>query len=957
EGTLLVREGKVDAHLNLVKGLGRIDVDGTIPLDEELKGDFDISGHAQGPLDGNKEEWTFSDVRITSRDFSFQKISFEEIDILVARGNLENLIWKGNVKRQKDRLTAAGTFRWGDQPVVQSILKVNVESLTPYRALLPELDSIEVAHLEVKGNFLYDEEGPSFDGDIHSKEGRAFAFYWNKLRSTGQVDRNSINLEGVTLTGTPIAHQIDASGLFRADGSFSGYVRTDEDQIDLAGHISRTKGVEVEYLLEGPMRWLELFKINIPQEARPFYFQGIASGNQNQVHIRTALVAGDLVSATPQLVISRNESLWNLDLSQGSILLQGKEQIRYGKGQVQIRPGYLSLSEVPLTIEEPDLEATVWGQAEWNEEKFQTDLHFREVRGWGSNLGTVRAFGGFQKESENLQVNLNWGELSGDHLMAAGVFGKSNDFTLDLRIRDLDNSALRQLLPGIPLEGEVALQVDVRQEGEEIIAKGEGTLDTVSILGSFPLSMKIPITSGSRAVAIPETEIETPYGKLKVGGKIPLPWSTYAGDLNLSAHLEVPNFEPIFRHFPLPEDMEEPQGEATLQANVRGSILKPEARLQGEIRSDRSPLPPPLGELSNVHLKILYDGSRFQLVDGSGKMGGGPFHLSGEWITSEPNQPLRVRLRGEEILAVQEKLARIRIDPDIELRWNSEEGCKITGDVELPFGLYFHEFGPKSDIVPVRTAEAVLAGVRLPFSPDGGLTIPGIKGFGAIALDLNAKTTGECRIENSEIGILIDGDVRMRGTMEKPALSGTITSKQGEFKLSSGIFLNINSARVDLPFVANEDGNIQFKGDIGQGEGRISVILNGPISLPRLNLQSYPPRPQQELLARVAFGQAPGALSGTGALGTLAVKVLEQISDDWPEADPEESLLGRLKLSIVDEETLSHRISPWELPPIGTVQGTRVKTEYLLNSFLSVIAETDEDGNVSGDLKVRWNFR
>ena len=145
--------------------------------------------------------------------------------------------------------------------------------------------------------------------------------------------------------------------------------------------------------------------------------------------------------------------------------------------------------------------------------------------------------------------------------------------------------------------------------------------------------------------------------------------------------------------------------------------------------------------------------------------------------------------------------------------------------------------------------------------------------------------------------------------------------------------------------------------EIGQGDGRISVILNGPISLPRLNLQSYPPRPQQELLARVAFGQAPGALSGTGALGTLAVKVLEQISDDWPEADPEESLLGRLKLSIVDEEVLSQRVSPWELPPIGTVQGTRVKTEYLLNSFLSVIAETDEDGNVSGDLKVRWNFR
>ena len=538
EGTLVVREGKVEAKINLEKGSGLIDVDGTIPLDEDLKGDFDISGLAQGPLDGQKEAWTFSDVRISSRNFSFQKIPFEEINVRITRGSLENLVWKGNLKRKKDRLSAAGTFHWGDSPIVQSILKVNVESLAPYRKLLPELDSVEVNHLEAKGNFTYNKEGPFFDGDIQTKEGRAFAFHWNQLRSTGQVDRNSINLEGVTLTGTPIAPQIDASGLFRADGSFSGYVRTDEDQIDLAGHISRVEGIEVEYLLEGPMKWLEQFKINIPQEAQPFYFQGIATGTQNRVHIRTALVAGDLISATPQLVISRKENLWNLELSQGSVLLQGKEQIRYGKGQLQIRPGYLSLSEVPVTLEEPDLKATVWGQAEWNEETFQTDLHLREVRGWGSDLGTVRAFGEFGKESGDLQINLNWGALSGDHLMAAGVFGTSNDFTLDLRIRDLGNSALRNLLPEVPLKGAVALQVDVRQEREEIIAKGEGTLDTVSIHGSFPLSMKIPITSGNRAVAIPETTKETPYGMLTVEGKIPLPWSTYAGDLNLAATLE-----------------------------------------------------------------------------------------------------------------------------------------------------------------------------------------------------------------------------------------------------------------------------------------------------------------------------------------------------------------------------------------------------------------------------------
>ncbi len=957
EGKLAVREGNATALIDFERGTGIVDVDAEIALEETLEGIVKITGRGEGPLDGTAEEWIFSDVLASSNGFYFQSVPFERLTVRVAKGRLSHLSWEGELVNGEDRVTAEGTFRWGDPPRVTSNLRAELKRIEPYLPLFPPLAAIETEDLRIDGAFLFDDHGPTFEGDVTTGAGHAYAFDWRSLQLTGRFDTKSVLLKGLTLHGTPVAPRIDASGSVSADGYIFGQLRSDEDQIDIAGRISEETGIRLEYMLEGPMSWLEYFKIDVPGEAKPFSFHGTARGSPGKIRIRTAMIAGDMISATPAVEVSREAGLWNIVLSPGTVFLREKERIHYGAGHVRIRPGYLSLSEVPISIDDPELGATVWAQGEWDGKKIQVDLHLKKAYGWGMDLGTVRGFGGYRKESGNLHVNLNWGDLAGDHLFAAGTFGESNDFQMQFRVRHLDNAAIRDLLPGVSFRGEASLRLTVSQGEKGIEAEGSGILEEFSIQGSSPVSLEIPVTSGGNSLRIPEREYETPYGTLTIGGKVPLPWTKYAGDLDLAAKLDAHSFSPFFAHVTLPEEMEEPRGHATVEATVRGSITAPVARLHGEVWSSRSVLPPPLGELSDVHLIARYDGKRFSLVDGTGKLGGGAFHLSGEWTVSEPSLPLRLRLQGEELLAVQEDLARIRINPDVEVRWNLREGCRIRGDVEIPLALYYREFGPRSEVVPSRTGEAVVSGLRLPPSPGGGFVIPGIRGLPKIALDLNVKTTGECRIENSEIGVLVDGKVRLRGTILKPALSGTLEADRGEIRLSSGIFLEIDSARVVLPAGPNEEGTIQFKGTIGQGEGRISVILSGPISLPRLNLQSHPPRPQQELLARVAFGQSPGALSDTGALGTLAVKVFEQISDDWPRADPSQSLFGRLKLTIIDDDIASERTTPWELPPIGGAQGTRVRTEYLLNSFFSIIAESDESGNVNGDLKVRLNFR
>ena len=47
---------------------------------------------------------------------------------------------------------------------------------------------------------------------------------------------------------------------------------------------------------------------------------------------------------------------------------------------------------------------------------------------------------------------------------------------------------------------------------------------------------------------------------------------------------------------------------------------------------------------------------------------------------------------------------------------------------------------------------------------------------------------------------------------------------------------------------------------------------------------------------------------------------------------------------------------PWELPPTGTLRSTSLRTEYVYNHYFSIIAETNREGDVGGDLKLRIRF-
>ncbi|MHC4607268.1 MAG: translocation/assembly module TamB domain-containing protein, partial [Planctomycetota bacterium] len=327
------------------------------------------------------------------------------------------------------------------------------------------------------------------------------------------------------------------------------------------------------------------------------------------------------------------------------------------------------------------------------------------------------------------------------------------------------------------------------------------------------------------------------------------------------------------------------------------------------------------------------------------------FRIEGTWGVFDTGQPLELKMTGRDLLVVDTDHIRVRASPDVVVTQTDTGDYHVSGRVEVPLFLWFAEFGPKSE--KRRKKEVEAPGLRLPLADGGGVRIDTEAGLEKITVDLEVISTGEIRIENSAVGALAEARARLKGRGSELALSGEGRFVSGELRLSSGLMLRIEEAEAKLPAEPGKAPTVHFQGSVGYGEGKVTLVASGPLEKPSLTFHSDPPRSQDELMRLLAFGRRGGSVEGQDAAVSFALKRYEQFTDNWPRAEPTESLISRLNISTPEKE----EEVPWTLPPASTASTSTVRSEYVLSPYMSIIVETDLEGSWSGDLKLRLRFR
>lgn len=959
-GNLVSDVGRAAIQADFASGRAEVEGAGLLRVSSPFEGDVWVALDAGGPLSGPLEDWKVREGSLSARrpalvldSASGRTLRFEEAELTLRPGSISGLPFEARAFRDGGFACAEGVLRWAGKIDLEARVEVWLAEVSPYLSLLDEPTETKVSSLHADGRIAYHESALSCDGWVTMGAGEWKQIAWEEVRVEGSYRSGRSELrEGlVSLAGVP---PIKASG--KVDGTtYSLRLATAGDQAEVVGHFDRGAGTLDGLLrMEGAFAWFKsAFGVALPESIVPLRADGTLKGVGADTQVKLEVSGGAHFSTGLSAVLRHTGNDWTVSVAPGRIAMD-ERRVSYDAFKLTLAPGKAEVENLALRCSEPDLATRVYASAAWDEMHAGVGIRLLDLRLGDAPYEPLEADVTVDRRTSEGRVDLGWGVDAGDHLRVAGTWGREWDVSVDLRATNALQSALRRLLPGSGIRGSIELDAKVIGALRDPRLEGAVRLKEISLGNELPVSLVLPIEASGTLLQLRRVQERTPYGELTLEGRCSA--GEQGAQVCARIAIETDDLSPVLDLLPASVRPWLPRGRLTATVGVEGPLSKPEVTGAAEFAADRFRPPAPLAEAADLRVQARLDQDGLAVEAISGQLGQGPFRVSGRWDVLRPNLPLSLAVTGRDVLVVDDPLARLRVTPDVVLTWEEGRPLKLAGHVDIPLLIFHREVSATAPgSRPVRSVEAP----RLHLIPGeaGGYLVPGIEGLEMVQIDLQFATTGEARVENGVVGVLLHAEGELTGTATNPVLSGRIRSEErrGEIKLARGNFMRIESLEIVVPRKVGHLPSVRFNGKVGAGEGAIEVNVDGPLEHPQLILKSDPPQPQKDLLARLAFGLGTGAVSGETGIATVAVLLYSQTQDQWPSATRREGFFDRFRPSVVPGETNQQR-PPWELPPQANLQSTSLRTEYEINSVFSIVAETNREGDVAGDLRVKIRF-
>jgi translocation and assembly module TamB len=130
-----------------------------------------------------------------------------------------------------------------------------------------------------------------------------------------------------------------------------------------------------------------------------------------------------------------------------------------------------------------------------------------------------------------------------------------------------------------------------------------------------------------------------------------------------------------------------------------------------------------------------------------------------------------------------------------------------------------------------------------------------------IGLDLKLHAPREILVQGRGLNAELGGDLHIGGTTESPVISGGFEMIRGTFALASRQ-LNFTHGRVSFSgagLAGKVNPTLDFTAQ--SNDGSATLHITGLADSPHFELSSSPPMPQDEILARLLFGESASQLS------------------------------------------------------------------------------------------------
>jgi translocation and assembly module TamB len=305
------------------------------------------------------------------------------------------------------------------------------------------------------------------------------------------------------------------------------------------------------------------------------------------------------------------------------------------------------------------------------------------------------------------------------------------------------------------------------------------------------------------------------------------------------------------------------QGRADANVSLEGTMARPRVTGRASVRGAEAHYAEfPVG-LNNVNGDFVFDRSRLLFDKVTADSGGGHLTLNGSVTYGEG--PVRYEVTAA--------TTTVRIRYPAGMSWlaggtlqlsGTSEAALVSGHVQVERLLFAQGvdvasfFATASDASPGPTSSSSF--------------------LQNLTFDVEGQTNPGARIEWTGAHIDVDGDVRLRGTWDRPVLLGHIHLLGGEMPFRGNNFeLTRGDINFSNPFRLDPVLNVEATSTINQYQ--VTIDFSGPASHLALNYRSDPPLPDSDIVALLALGSpgegsglrsAPGAAQNYGATALLS---------------------------------------------------------------------------------------
>jgi translocation and assembly module TamB len=551
-----------------------------------------------------------------------------------------------------------------------------------------------------------------------------------------------------------------------------------------------------------------------------------------------------------------------------------------------------------------------------------------------------------RSEFEHAQFNLDGTVQAGDDY-PADLTVRFNHFDLDSVFREYLNGRIagHSGVTGAvqvrgPLRKPRDLTVDANLDGFDV------TVDNVALKNEGPirLSMAQELVRLEQFRIVGENTNFAAHGTASLAGGHDL-------DLAGEGHLNLMLIQTLNSNFTS-------SGQVDLALAVTGPLADP--LMQGKVNISHGSIAYadlPSG-LSDMNGSLTFSKNRLQIDSLTARSGGGTITLTGGATTYQDQINFDFNAKAEDV--------RLRYPPGVSSTANADlrfygtrEGSTLSGDLTIA----------KLAITPGFDFAAYAAS-----SSQSVVVPPATSPLYRVKLDVHVTTAPDLQMQTAIARLSGDADLRLRGTIAKPALLGRVEVLEGE--------INFNGAKYRL-----ERGEVLFQSPVSikpvldlQATTRvrdydITVSINGDTSKPlSVKYRSDPPLPEADIVALLAVGQtreqsAQLAQSGSAFSETASNLILSEALNSTV-SNRVQRLLGVSKIKI-DPQGLSTETNPTRGPQVTIEQQISnnftltysqnvsqasqqiIQGEYYVRRNVSIVGTRDQNGVVSFDVKIR----